>query len=136
MKILVLGICIYFCSPLFPKLGERWFPDEFSGEKRTSQERIARIMRRRFWRVLGLILCAIGAVLLVQWGRSALTFTTGDGLRVLAVVVALTAALGRGGWAIQTFGGDTVAERVDRGMYVLGQIGAASLLIFVLTLKT
>ncbi len=136
MKILVLGICIYFCSPLFPKLGEWWFPDEFSSEKRPSQERIARIMRRRFWRVLGLILCVIGAVLLVQWDRSALTFTTDDWLRVLAVVVALTAALGRGGWAIQTFGGDTVAERVDRGMYVLGQIGAASLLIFVLTLKT
>ena len=74
--------------------------------------------------------------MLVQWGRSALTFTTGDWLRVLAVIVALTAALGRGGWAIQTFEGDTVAERVDRGMYVLGQLGAASLLIFVLTLKT
>lgn len=91
-------------------------------------------MRRRFWRGFALVIGAIGAVLFVQWGRSALIFGVGDWLRVLAVVVALTAVLGRAGWEIQTWKGITVTERIDRGMYVVGQLGAAALLIFVLTL--
>jgi hypothetical protein len=49
-------------------------------------------------------------------------------------MLALTTALGRGGWTIQTWAGTTVVERIDRGMYVIGQLGAAALLIFVLTL--
>ena len=54
-------------------------------------------------------------------------------LRLLAVSVALLAALGRGGWLIQTWKDDTVIERVDRGMYRVGQLGAAALLILIMT---
>lgn len=53
---------------------------------------------------------------------------------MVAVFVALAAALGRGGWRIQTCKSETAAERIDRGMYVLGQLGAAALLVFILTL--
>ena len=134
MKTLLLGLCIYFCPPLFSKLGERWFPSEFSGDSGAERTRATGNMRRRFWRGFALVVATIGAVLFVQWVRSALIFGVADWLRVLAVAAALTTVLGRGGWDIQTWDGNTVNERIDRGMYVVGQLGAAALLIFVLSL--
>ena len=56
-------------------------------------------------------------------------------LRLFAIFLALLSALGRGGWEIQTFKGDTVVERVDRAMYKVGQLGAAVLLILIMTAK-
>jgi hypothetical protein len=55
-------------------------------------------------------------------------------LRIGAVTLALMAALGRGGWAIQSYKGTTPIERIDRGLYVIEQLGAAALLIFAMTL--
>jgi hypothetical protein len=40
--------------------------------------------------------------------------------------MAITATLGRGGWAIQTLNNPTVVERVDRGMFVIAQLGASA----------
>ncbi len=78
---------------------------------------------------------AVAAVLVAQWWRlDGLDFRSDDWLRGVAVVMVLTASLGRGGWIIQSYKGNTVVERIDRGMYVLGQLGAAMLLVFVLTL--
>ncbi len=77
----------------------------------------------------------IGVILLAQCARSGtLEMDAQDWLRVVAVMAALTAALGRGGWEIETWKGVTIVERIDRGMYVIGQLGAAALLVFILTL--
>ena len=135
MKTLVLGLCVYFCPPLFLVLARRWFPDEYSGDGRDQHERTARTLRRRFWRGFALSAVAVAAVLVAQWWRlDGFDFRSDDWLRVVAVVMVLTASLGRGGWIIQSYKGNTVVERIDRGMYVLGQLGAAMLLVFVLTL--
>jgi len=48
--------------------------------------------------------------------------------------VALTATLGRGGWGIQTIKGTSGIERIDRGMYVLSQLGATAILLLALSL--
>ena len=56
-------------------------------------------------------------------------------LRLVAIIIALTASLGRGGWNIQSYKGKTVIERIDRGMFVLSQLGATVILLFALTLK-
>lgn len=58
-----------------------------------------------------------------------------DFLRVVAVFVALVAALGRGGWDIQTYKGETVVEQVDRIMYYVSQLGVAALLIFIISME-
>ena len=81
MKTLLLGLCIYFCPPLFSKLGERWFPSEFSGDSGAERTRATGNMRRRFWRGFALVVATIGAVLFVQWVRSALIFGVADWLR-------------------------------------------------------
>lgn len=81
------------------------------------------------------VIAVVALVLLFQHLRKGgLSLAGDDWLRIAAAMLALTAALGRGGWTIQSWDGTTVVERIDRGMYVIGQLGAAALLIFVLTL--
>jgi hypothetical protein len=38
------------------------------------------------------------------------------------------------GWGIQSFASTTPVERIDRGLYMIEQLGAAALLVFALTL--
>ena len=80
------------------------------------------------------MVAVIGLVLVGRHVAGGLALPGPDWLRVLAATMALTAAIGRGGWMIQSWGGNTVVERIDRAMYVIGQVGAAALLVFVLTL--
>ncbi len=136
MRILVLGLCVYFCPPLFLKLARQWAPNEFAGQDAADHEGRARHLRKRFWRGFGLSAGTVFAVLatVAVANDFALRLGTDDWLRVLAVVFVLTAALGRGGWAIQTWKEGTTVEDIDRGMYLVSQLGGAALLVFVLTL--
>jgi hypothetical protein len=135
VTLFVLGLCLYFCPPLFRRLAAGWYPDEFVGDAKAENERMAGILRSKFWRAVAKIGCTFGVVVLLRWWwLGALGLDAGDWLRMAAAFIALTAALGRGGWQIQTWKSQTVVERIDRGMYVLGQLGAAALLVFILTL--
>jgi hypothetical protein len=99
-------------------------------------DELARLLRRKFWKSALMVVGAVCLVLLFQHIRKdGLSLTDGDWLRIAAVVLALTAALGVvGGWAIQSWKGNTVVKRIDGGLYVVEQLGAAALLIFALTL--
>ena len=126
-KLFALALGIYFCPPLFDRLMTRWYPDE--------QRHGARVLRRRLWGSLAVVVAILGVVLLFQyWGRGGLVLNEGDWLRVLAVSVAVTGALARGGWSIQSWKGTSVIERVDRAVFVVTQLGVAVLLVFIVTL--
>ncbi len=131
VKVLILGLIVYLSPGLFFRLGGRWFqelrtPDQF-------RSRVA-ILRVRFWRSFSLVLsCTIG-VLTVQYVAGSFPGAARNWLRIVAANAALTAALGRGGWAIQTWNEQTVVERIDRGMFVIAQVGATVLLLFALGL--
>ncbi len=126
-KLFALALGIYFCPPLFDRLMTRWYPDE--------QRHGARVLRRRLWGSLAVVVAILGAVLLFQhWGRGGFVLNEGDWFRVLAVSVAVTGALARGGWSIQSWKGTSVIERVDRAVFVVTQLGVAVLLVFIVTL--
>lgn len=127
VRVFALGLCIYFCPPLFDRLMAQWFPDE--------PRHGARVLRRKLWGSLVTVIAVIGGVLVFQhWNIGELELRGDDWLRVFAATVALTAALARGTWSIQSWSGTTVVERVDRTIFVVSQLGAAALLVFVLTL--
>jgi hypothetical protein len=132
MRILILGIIIYFSKGLFFKLGSHWFEEL---KDREGFEERASILRNNFWKSFFLSLFVIGVVTLylVQAGHAVIDKTFC--LRLVAIIIALTASLGRGGWNIQSYKGKTVIERIDRGMFVLSQLGATVVLLFALTLK-
>ena len=127
VRVFALGLCIYFCPPLFDRLMARWFPDE--------HRHGARVLRRRLWGSLVMVIAVLGGVLVFQhWNIGGLDLRGDDWLRVFAATVAVTVALARAGWSIQSWKGTTVVERVDRTVYIISQLGVAALLVFVLTL--
>ena len=134
-KILVLGLCIYFCPVLFERLGNRWYPKDGKGEHYLGQICNSGLLRKRFWRAAIYIVVVIVLALLVSLAIGNPPPDGRDRLRLLAVFFALLSALGRGGWGIQTYGNDTVVERVDRAMYRVSQLGAAALLILIMTME-
>ena len=134
-KIFVLGLCIYFCPVLFERLGLQWYPKDEKGSSGLGQICNAGLLRKRFWRAAIFIIVIIVLALLVSVAIGNPPPDGIDWLRLLAVFFVLLSALGRGGWGIQTWGDDTVVERVDRAMYWVSQLGAAALLILIMTTK-
>ena len=132
-KIIVLGLCIYFCPPLFERLGGRWYPKDEKGESWLGEISNASLVRKRFWQAAICIIVVIAVALLVSLAIGNPLPDGWEWLRLLAVFVALLAALGRGGWEIQTWKAETAVERVDRALYRVGQLGAAVLLILIMT---
>jgi hypothetical protein len=133
LQVLCLGVLLLTMPPAFRSLAPTWYPALY-GPSAHEHLATAQALRRKFWRAAFTVIGVVALVLLFQHLRKGgLSLAGDDWLRIAAAMLALTAALGRGGWAIQTFDGTTV-ERIDRGMYVIGQLGAAALLIFVLTL--
>ena len=130
LKVFILGCVLYFSSrPAFYALAKKWFPDLKIPDGLT--ERI-NVMERNFWRSVLLVLILIVLVLAIQFYFFNAKFLTKHWLQVAGIFIALTATLGRAGWGIQTCANDTIPERIDRGMYVISQLGATCILLFVL----
>jgi hypothetical protein len=135
MKIILLGFTLFLCPPLYRPLAGRWFPGEYRGTNAAQHLLQAGKLRRKFWLSFLVAVCGVVGVLTVQlWRRGELALQGDEWTRIVAVLLALTTALGRGGWLIQSWTGRTLVERIDRGMYTVGQVGAAVLLLFLLTL--
>jgi len=134
VQVLCLGILLFTLPGAFRHLAAEWYPTEYGSGADNQYLVQARLMRRNFWVSAFIIAAVVALVLLVQHIRKGGLPIGEDWLRVMAVILALMAALGRGGWAIQTWKGQTVIERIDRGMYMIEQLGAAALLIFAITL--
>ena len=131
MKILLLGIIVYVSKDLFFKIGKNWF--EELKDKEGFSERVSSL-RKNFWKgfTIALSVVSLCGIYIVQTQQ--VTLNSDLLIRLGAIVIALTAALGRGGWRIVSYGNSTVIERIDRGMYSLSQIGATVMLLLSLNL--
>jgi hypothetical protein len=131
LRVTTVGVVSYLSTEAALVLGRRWFQ-----ELKTPDEWRPRfqVLRRRLWRSAALVVAVAATVLAVLAYSSRAPDEVHEWLRVGAAVVALTASLGRGGWAIQSFKGCTIVERIDRGMFVLSQLGATALLLIALGL--
>ncbi len=134
-RVLALGLLLLTIPSTFERRAAAWYPAEYGTGADAHHADSARMIRRKFWQSALMIIGVVILVLFLQYiQRGRLPLALGDWLRIAAVILALMAALGRAGWAIQTWKGSTVAERIDRGMYMIEQLGAAALLIFALTI--
>lgn len=129
LRVVAVGVLAYVAPEAAIRLGARWFPE--LADPAPFRERYY-TLRRKFWRGFG------SAVAVAALALGTLTLTghyVRDGqswLRISAAIIALTATLARGGWDIQSIEGVTVLERIDRGMYRIGQLGAFALLVLIL----
>lgn len=132
VKVFFLGMLIYISGNLFFKIGSKWFPE--LRNKNDFETRVA-ILRKNFWKSVFLnVVVIFGAFYIISWLGLA-TWNEKIILRMIAIIAALSAALGRGGWEIQSYKGSTIIERIDRGMFKLSQLGAAVFLLIVLTME-
>jgi hypothetical protein len=129
LRVVAVGVLAYVAPEAAMRLGGGWFTE--LADPAPFRDRYY-ILRRKFWRGF------VNAVAVATLALTTLTLTghhVRDGqswLRILAAIIALTATLARGGWEIQSIDGVTVLERVDRGMYRIGQLGAFALLVLIL----
>lgn len=130
LKVFILGCVLYF-SPkaAFYALAEKWFPDAKIPGGLTKR---INVMKYNFWKSILSVFVLIVLVLAIQLFFCNAEFSTKRWLQVAGVFIALTATLGRAGWGIQSMKGNTIFERIDRGMYVISQLGATCILLFVL----
>ena len=131
LKIFVLGIIVYLSKNMFFKIGGLWF-EELKDKKRF--ECRVDTLRESFWQSLLLVILVTSTFSAYLVLTNKLTINDQYILRVIAIIIALTASLGRGGWNIQSNKGKTIIERIDRGMFVLSQFGATLILLFALTM--
>jgi hypothetical protein len=130
LRVTILGFCLYVSPQLFLTVGPMWFEELQESEAWESR---AQTLHRKFWRAFGLVVGLVFVVTTVLFWRGCIhALSLHQVLRLFAVILALTATLGRGGWDIQSYKGRTVIERIDRGMYVLSQLGATTLLLILL----
>ena len=123
LQVLCLGFLLLTIPPAFRSLAAAWYPALY-GPSTHAHHATARTLRRKFWRSALTVIAVVALVLLAQLLRKGgLSLAGDDWLRIAAAMLALTAALGRGGWTIQTYAGTTVVERIDRGMYLVGSLG-------------
>ncbi len=132
IKVFILGVFVYISPPLFLCLGKRWF-EELKTNSDPPWEVRAYTLRKRLWNAFFLIFTVVGSTIFVLYWFDYLRPSGQYWLRVAVIIVLLTATLGRGGFAIASWDNNTVIERIDRGMYLIGQLGAAALLLFALT---
>lgn len=129
LKIFVLGFLVYFVSvSAFLAQEAKWF-----GKIKKSDER-PKILRYKFWKSVWLIIVVFAFILAVQCFFLNADFTGKHWSQVAAAFIALVAALGRGGPGIESIDKCTAIEKIDYGMFAISQLGATSILLFVLIL--
>ena len=135
-KLLILGVTVYFWPAMCLKLARMWASTEFLGDSAAQHEERLSALRQRFWRGSWWSFIMVGLVILglLASGHSQMNTNSAFWIRAIAALALLTGALGRGGWHIQSWSGDTIAEKIDRGMYVISQLGGTGLLIIAFTL--
>jgi hypothetical protein len=134
LRVVAIGLLTYVVPEAASRLSSRWFPELAESapfaDSATFKEPYY-VLRRKFWRGF----FATVAVAILALGTLALAGhqvrTAQSWLRIVAAVIAATATLARGGWEIQSVKGRTVVERIDRGMYRIGQLSAFALLVLI-----
>jgi len=113
-------------------MGSKWFEEL---KDRNHFETRADTIRNRFWKAVVLNISVVCGTVLILIILGIANFDRNLVIRMIAIIIALSASLGRGGWSIQSVKGSTIIERIDRGMFKISQLGATILLLIVITMK-
>lgn len=126
LKLFFVGFCLYFFPRPYRYLARKWFDAK---EKPEFWEERSIILRKRFWHAFQMIVISLGVLIFILYLNGVFKNSLGLWFRVLASIFLLTATLGRAGWDIQSLSGGTYLERIDRGMFIISQLGGTGLLI-------
>lgn len=128
MKLLISSMLLLFC----PQKGFEWYVEKFlpndyavSGFSEASC-----MLRKKVHSAAMTNFVFFSFVMFGIWHIWGIEPTILNCIKAGSAYVALTITLGRGGWSIQTYGGNTLTERIDRTIYMCAQyINVAILLV-------
>ncbi|EOX3819317.1 hypothetical protein ACPGBC_000013 [Enterobacter quasiroggenkampii] len=128
MKILIASIMLLFV----PKKGFEWYVKTFFLDEYNNPNfsHASSQLRKKLHSAVIVNLAFFAIVLIGIWYFWGIELTVMNFVKAVSAYIALTVTLGRGGWNIQTWKGNTLSERIDRTIYKLAQyINVAILLI-------
>lgn len=128
MKLLIASMLLLFSSSkIFELYVKKNFPDEYSNPNfsNASQQ-----LRKKIHSAAMTNLVFFAAVMIGIWYVWGIEPSIVNFIKAGSAYIAMTITLGRGGWSIQTWDGNTLSERIDRTIYKLAQyINVAILLV-------
>ncbi|HAT2166880.1 TPA: hypothetical protein I8149_000986 [Citrobacter freundii] len=115
MKLIIASLMLFFCNKKwFDRYIQKYYEEDYNlSNFDESTNKIRKNLRRGLWTNLFFFVF----IILFVWWHYHPQLTWFNGIKVLAAYLALTVTLGRGGWAIQTFKGSTLPERIDNTIY-------------------
>lgn len=125
---------MYTYLPAFKWAYNKWFAEDFRGDFLIKK---ARIIRRKFWSTVGIILLLFIATLTVGFiiiGSLEKIYSMSFWLRITAVFMALTGSISRAVVPLGMWSEGGFHDELDKLRYVFSQVGATLVLIFVLLL--
>ena len=128
MNLLIASMLLLFS----PRKGFEWyvkkiFPEEYSNPNFSYA---FQQLRKKLHSAAMTNFVFFGAVMVGIWYAWGIEPTIVNCIKAGSAYIALTITLGRGGWSIQTWDGNTLSERIDRTIYKLAQyINVAVLLV-------
>lgn len=128
MKILIASILLLFCPKKgFERYVKTFFLDEYNNPNFSDA---SGQLRKKLHSAVIVNLAFFAIVMIGIWYFWGIELTAMNLVKAVSAYIALTVTLGRGGWSIQTWKGNTLSERIDRTIYKVAQyINVAILLV-------
>ncbi|MBV7403716.1 hypothetical protein [Enterobacter sp. ENT03] len=128
MKLLIASMLLLFGpSKGFECYVKKFLPDEYDNPNFSDS---SQGLRKKLHSAAATNFVFFAVVMVGIWYEWRIEPTFINCVKAESAYIALTVTLGRGGWNIQTYKGNTLTERIDRCIYKLAQyINVAILLV-------
>lgn len=127
MKLFLASLLLFFCSKKwFDGYVRKNFEEDYNlSNFEDSTDQIRKKLRCGLRTNLIVFILILSSV----WWFYPPDFKLFDAFKVLAAYLAMTVTIGRGGWAIQTYKGVSLPERIDNTIYKLAQYTNITILL-------
>ncbi|MDX6022895.1 hypothetical protein SIL08_21685 [Scandinavium sp. V105_16] len=119
MKLLIASLLMLF----FPRKGFEWFirkmyPNEYLNPNFSES---SCHLRKKLRSAAKYNFLFFAAAMIVIWSLWQFEFSMVNTIKAASAYIALTVSIGRGGWSLQTWDGNTLSERIDQLIYKMAQ---------------
>jgi len=131
LKDIFTGISVYLFPYIVPSLISKWYFDEKEDDKQKFLKDIE-YLRKRFWKYFRIILFIILVSIFITYFGGSFKFTLQNILRLCAIILAMTGTFSKLPFQECTFGGETLYDKIDKGMFIVSQVSSTLFLIIAL----
>lgn len=119
MKLLIASLLMLF----FPRKAFEWFVRKFFPNEYLDHNfsEASCHLRKKIRSAAKYNFLFFAAAMIVIWYLWRFEFSMVNTIKATSAYIALTVSIGRGGWSLQTWDGNTLSERIDQRIYKMAQ---------------